>query len=66
MMTEELEMIEDYHSLFKIGGVTYIAFLVVGLIPLSVYLIDYLIPINSDSFLWTILCTAFGFILLDF
>ena len=62
MMKEELEMIEDYRSPFKIGGVTYITFLLVGLIPLSVYLIDYLIPINSDPFLWTILCTAFGFI----
>jgi len=64
MMKEELEMIEDLRAPITIGGVTYIAFLLVGMIPLSVYLIDYLAPLDADAFLWTILCTGVGFALI--
>ena len=62
MMKEELEMIEDTRSPLTIGGMTYIAFLLVGLIPLSVYLIDFIAPLTSNPFTWTIICTAIGFV----
>jgi len=64
MMKEELEMIEDTRSPLTIGGMTYIAFLLVGLIPLSVYLIDFIAPLTSNPFTWTIICTAIGFVLI--
>lgn len=66
MMKEELDMIEDLRAPITIGGVTYIAFLLVGMIPLSVYLIDYLSLLDTDPFLWTIVCTGIGFALIGF
>lgn len=41
MMKEELEMMEETRSPFALGLMTFISFLVVGFIPLTVYVIDY-------------------------
>ena len=61
MMKEELEMIREEKSPFWIGGVTYISFIAIGLIPLSVYVWDYFSPIEGDRFFWTSAFTAAGF-----
>lgn len=61
MMRNELEMIEEQRSAWWIGTMTFVSFLAVGLIPLVVYLIDYLRPLNIDLFLWSSILTAGGF-----
>lgn len=48
MMKEELELIEDKKSPFRIGLVTFISFFVLGLIPLLVYVIDYINPLEFN------------------
>lgn len=62
MMKEELEMIEEDKSPFGIGLATFISFLVIGLIPLSVYLWDWFFAIDTDLFFLTSVFTGFGFI----
>ncbi len=66
MMKEELGMMEESKSPIKMGLVTYMAFLLVGLIPLSVYAWDYFQPISGNRFLITSILTAFGFIFIGF
>ncbi|WP_281648811.1 VIT1/CCC1 transporter family protein [Parendozoicomonas sp. Alg238-R29] len=58
MMKEELNMIEETKSPFKMGLVTYIAFILIGLIPLTVYVWDYFQPINANRFLLTSIFTG--------
>ncbi len=41
MMKEELEMTEESKSPFQMGFVTFISFLILGFIPLIVYVLDY-------------------------
>ena len=45
------------------GLVTYISFLLIGVIPLFIYVIDYLKPIGKHTFLYATITTAFGFII---
>jgi len=61
MMKEELYMMEASRSPIAIGGVTYLAFLLVGFIPLSLYLFDYLFGGVSHPFAWTCVLTGLGF-----
>ncbi|HKK79480.1 MAG TPA: VIT1/CCC1 transporter family protein [Phaeodactylibacter sp.] len=61
MMKEELYMMESSRSPVAIGGVTYLAFVLVGFIPLSLYLLDYLIGLSGGLFLWTCLLTGLAF-----
>lgn len=61
MMKDELEMIKEEKSPFWIGGVTYISFLAIGIIPLSVYVWDFFSPLEGNRFLWTCVFTAIGF-----
>ena len=63
MMKEELEMIEEDKSPFMIGAVTYVSFLLVGLIPLLIYVIDYINPLNQNLFLIASVLTGIGFVL---
>lgn len=68
MMTDELGMMEDSKSPFAIGGVTFFAFIVVGLVPLFIYVWDFL---SSDDysgslFLASCLMTGLAFILIGF
>lgn len=62
IMREQLEMIEEDKSPFMMGLMTYISFISIGLIPLSIYVIDYYSPINRNLFLIASLLTACGFI----
>ncbi len=64
MMREELEMMEEDKSPFWIGGVTYTSFISIGLIPLLVYVIDYLSPQAYNLFTAASILTAIGFIII--
>ena len=64
MMKEELEMIEENRSPFFIGAVTYVSFILVGLIPLLIYVWDYLGSVNGNLFIWSSVLTAMGFIII--
>ncbi len=64
MMREELEMIEEDKSPIWIGTVTYFSFLLIGLIPLLIYVIDYLSPQSYNLFMVASVLTALGFIII--
>ncbi|MFC0264698.1 VIT1/CCC1 transporter family protein [Fontibacter flavus] len=64
MMKNELEMIPDSKSPFKIGLATLISFILVGFIPLIVYVYDYFRDLNYDKFFWTSLFTGLAFLLI--
>jgi vacuolar iron transporter family protein len=66
MMKEELEMIKEQKSPLKIGLVTYLSFLLVGIVPLSVYVGDYLFEIRGNLFFYSCLFTSLAFILIGF
>lgn len=63
MMKDELNMMEDTKSPFKVGLATLIAFIVVGFIPLLVYLWDFFYPTDLNAFLWTSILTGIAFLL---
>jgi len=63
MMQGELNMIEEVKSPFKIGLATLISFVVVGFIPLIVYVWDFFYEANFNVFFWTCLLTAVAFVL---
>lgn len=64
MMKEELEMIDEVKSPFKIGLTTYISFLLIGIIPLLIYVIDYITDISVDLFLYSSILTGMAFIMI--
>ncbi|NND62448.1 MAG: hypothetical protein HKN48_04580 [Flavobacteriaceae bacterium] len=66
MMKEELQMMEETKSPFYMGLVTYISFLLIGLIPLMTYVWDYINPIEGNLFLIASILTAIGFIIVGF
>ena len=49
-------------SPIKIGGVTYISFILIGVIPLLAYVIDYVRPISGNLFVISSILTAGGFV----
>jgi VIT1/CCC1 family predicted Fe2+/Mn2+ transporter len=63
MMKDELGMIRDSKSPFKIGMATLISFILVGLIPLLVYLWDFFFPSETNIFLWTSILTGLAFLI---
>ncbi len=60
-MTEQLHMKQDGKSPFWIGATTYISFILIGLIPLTVYVLDYIHPLDTRLFLSSAVLTALGF-----
>jgi VIT1/CCC1 family predicted Fe2+/Mn2+ transporter len=62
MMKDELEMILDSKSPFKIGLATLISFVVIGFIPLLVYVYDYFYEAGFDLFVWTSIFTGLAFV----
>jgi len=63
MMKEELGMIKEEKSPLAMGSVTFLSFILVGFIPLLVYVIDYVSPNSIDSpFQISILLTSLGFV----
>lgn len=64
MMKDELEMSEGNKSPFLIALATYTAFVLVGLIPLFIYVWDYVYTFPGDLFFWTSCLTGLGFIII--
>jgi vacuolar iron transporter family protein len=64
MMKEELEMIPETKSAFAMALVTFISFVVIGFIPISVYLLDYFIKISANLFLVSSLLTSLAFVII--
>lgn len=63
MMKDELNMMRDGKSPFKIGLATLISFILVGFIPLMVYLWDFFFPTDLNIFLWTSILTGVAFLI---
>ena len=66
MMKDELEMHDDHKSPVAVGAVTYFSFILIGLIPLLIYVWDFFRPLSSSLFAWSSGLTAFGFIIVGF
>jgi vacuolar iron transporter family protein len=66
IMKNEFELSESGKSPFKIGLVTFMSFLIVGLIPLTVYVFDLLGAGISNPFFWSSTLTGIGFIIIGF
>jgi VIT1/CCC1 family predicted Fe2+/Mn2+ transporter len=64
MMKDELNMIEESKSPFKIGLATLISFILIGFIPLMVYVYDFLNETVFDLFFWTSVFTGIAFIVI--
>ena len=64
MMKEELEMMEDDKSPVYIGAVTYVSFILIGLIPLIVYVVDFISPLDRDLFQTASILTGVGFLII--
>ena len=64
ILKEEMKIIPENKSPLKIGGVTYFSFILIGIIPLLVYVLDYLIPIKGDLFVIASVLTGFGFLII--
>lgn len=63
MMKDELNMMREGKSPFKIGLATLISFIIVGFIPLMVYLWDFFFPTDLNIFLWTSILTGLSFLI---
>lgn len=63
MMKDELGMMRDSKSPFKIGLATLVSFVLVGLIPLLIYLWNFFFPSEINTFLWTSILTGLAFLI---
>ena len=63
-MKEGLLMNRPAKSPIWIGGITYISFILIGLIPLVVFVLDYLNPIDKDLFITSSILTGIGFLII--
>ena len=61
-MKEGLKMSRQQKSPLLIGGITYASFILIGLIPLLIFVIDYMNPVGHDLFLISSVLTAGGFL----
>lgn len=61
MMKEELQMMKEEKSPFLMGLVTFISFLIMGSVPIFIYLVDYMVNIEQDLFKWSIVLTSVTF-----
>lgn len=66
MMKDELGMTEETKSPFKMGLVTFISFVIMGFIPLIVYVIDYTGSFEGDLFTYSSVMTFIIFALIGF
>ncbi|MCI4671593.1 MAG: VIT1/CCC1 transporter family protein [Bacteroidia bacterium] len=66
-MKEELEMVEEPKSPLAMGAVTYLSFILIGLIPLLVYAFSGFLPLNnSQLFLASSTLTGLGFFIIGY
>ncbi|MFT6827296.1 MAG: VIT1/CCC1 family predicted Fe2+/Mn2+ transporter [Roseivirga sp.] len=54
-------MTEETKSPFQMGLVTFISFLIMGFVPLIVYVLDYTSGLEADLFLWSSILTFVTF-----
>lgn len=66
MMKDELMMSEETKSPFMMGLITYISFILVGMIPLIIYVWDYIGNFPGNLFMWTSILTSFAFMFIGF
>jgi len=66
MMKDELKMSEESKSSFMIGFVTYISFILIGLIPLVIYVWNYITIFSGNLFIWASILTSIAFIFIGF
>ena len=66
MMTNELFMMEETKSPFKMGLVTFISFVSIGFIPLMLYVWDFIWGFSGDPFVWTSILTGLAFMIIGF
>ena len=64
MMKDELNLMEETKSPFKIGVATFVSFLIVGFIPLLVYLYTFFYPSTINIFFWTSVLTGLAFVVI--
>ena len=57
MMKEELEMSEESRSPIKMAATTFISFLILGFIPLFIYILDYFVPLGENINLFLVSST---------
>lgn len=64
MMKEELEMVKETKSPIAMGAVTLVSFVILGFIPLIIYVIDYTVGTEADLFFYSSVMTfvIFGLI----
>ena len=63
-MAHQLKIIKDDRSPFAIGSMTYLSFLLVGTIPLIIYVYDFFIKLPFNLFTISCFLTAFAFIII--
>ena len=66
MMKDELGMMEEDKSPLMMGAVTYFSFVLIGLVPLMVYVWDFLGDFPGDLFLWSCILTGVVFFMIGF
>lgn len=66
MMKDELQMNKVKRSPVMIGFVTYMSFILIGLIPLIIYIWDFIIEFPGNLFIWTSIFTSLAFIFIGF
>lgn len=64
MMKDELEMMEETRSPFKIALTTYISFIVIGIVPLLIYVTDFIMETTLNLFLYSSIFTGIAFIII--
>jgi vacuolar iron transporter family protein len=64
MMKNELELIPEAKSPFKIGLATLVSFILVGFIPLIIYVYDFFWEVQFNTFFWTGLLTGVAFLII--
>lgn len=66
MMKEELELAKETKSSLIVGAATFVSFILLGLIPLTVYIYDHYSNTVENPFLTSIILTSLGFIIIGF
>lgn len=67
MMKHELEMIPSNKNPYTVGSTTFFSFLIVGFIPLLVYVLDYSFGIGgANNFLYASILTFVAFVVIGF
>ncbi|MEQ9423050.1 MAG: VIT1/CCC1 transporter family protein [Cyclobacteriaceae bacterium] len=67
MMKEELEMIKDSRTPVQTATATFLSFMIVGLIPLTSYIVAALTPIDrSNLFIFSCIGTGIGLLLVGY